>query len=334
MIGGRMLKNSWFIWVISIFVIALLFLLSSTDLIIKEDQVTIYQIATILDETSDANIPNFRKGMERAATELKVDMRVIPLFEYGNMEDQKKKMHEEVANGVAAMILNPVDAPNNLDYLLEGLESPRASMPIAVYDNMAPHYSYVDIGIDYSRAGERLGAAIGIEKPQSKTILFFYSGSKEGEYNEVLYDSVKSKLESLNHDTDLFYGKPENNYDFRVKISKLAEEYETKPVIVCLDRLSLDMTAKMLDSLPSYKELIGGLYGTGNSLYLLNKLADGTIDGLIVWNEYAAGYLAVESVVEQLKFPGLKRDEILDSYYIRSNDLDNRNFMRILFPLN
>lgn len=114
-----MFKNSWIFWIISIGVITLLFVLSSTDLLIKEDRVTIYQIAAILDETSDQEVLNFRKGIERAATELKVDVRVIPLFEYGDYADQKSKIIDEVNNGINAIILKPVETDQGVQELLE-----------------------------------------------------------------------------------------------------------------------------------------------------------------------------------------------------------------------
>lgn len=327
-----MFKNSWIFWIISIGVITLLFVLSSTDLLIKEDRVTIYQIAAILDETSDQEVLNFRKGIERAATELKVDVRVIPLFEYGDYADQKSKIIDEVNNGINAIILKPVEMDQGVQELLEPISGKKDNISITLYDSKVNYLEYRNIGIDYQKAGEKMGTAIGIEKPEAKNIIFFYTG-KEHHYNTIFYESCRAKLESLHHETEVYYGDAKNDYDFRIKLSKIPENYDTKPVIVCMDRRSLDMCTKMLDSVPSYKESIAGLYGIGNSVYLLNKLANHTIDGLIVWNEFAAGYLAVERTVEQLKFPSDKSDEVLDNYYIRGNDLENRDFMKILFPL-
>ncbi len=119
--GAGLFKNSWIIWILSVGMITLLFILSSTDLIIKENQVIVYSIAAILDETSDANIMNFRKGIERAATELKADVRVIPLYEYGNAVDQANKIIDEMDNGIAGIILNPVEDDREIPQLLNGI---------------------------------------------------------------------------------------------------------------------------------------------------------------------------------------------------------------------
>ena len=43
-------------------VLAVLFLLSSTDLIIKEEAAEVYPVSVIIGDTSDENYVNFRKG--------------------------------------------------------------------------------------------------------------------------------------------------------------------------------------------------------------------------------------------------------------------------------
>ena len=56
-----------FLWILYGMVLAVLFLLSSTDLIIKEEAAEVYPVSVIIGDTSDENYVNFRKGMERAA---------------------------------------------------------------------------------------------------------------------------------------------------------------------------------------------------------------------------------------------------------------------------
>ena len=60
-------KKEKLIWLLFGVVLVFLFLLSSTDLIIKEEERRIYPISVIVEDTSDASYVNFRKGMDRAA---------------------------------------------------------------------------------------------------------------------------------------------------------------------------------------------------------------------------------------------------------------------------
>ena len=45
----------------------LLYLLSSTDWIIKEKEVEVYPVSLIISDTSDDDYVNFRKGVDQAA---------------------------------------------------------------------------------------------------------------------------------------------------------------------------------------------------------------------------------------------------------------------------
>ena len=89
--------------------LAALFLLSSTDLIIKEQKAEVYPISVIIEDTSDDYYVNFRKGMERAAVELNADVSFITLYEQGNRTQQMNFVLREQEDGNRALIVAPVD---------------------------------------------------------------------------------------------------------------------------------------------------------------------------------------------------------------------------------
>ena len=68
--------------------LVLLFLMSSTDLIIKERAVQIDSISVIVSEDTDDYYQNFRKGMEKAATDLRSDVRLITLYDRKDQDQQ------------------------------------------------------------------------------------------------------------------------------------------------------------------------------------------------------------------------------------------------------
>ena len=61
--------------------LVILFLMCSTDLIIREPEKEVYQIAVIVEDARDDNYGNFRKGMDQAAVEFNADVRFITLYE-------------------------------------------------------------------------------------------------------------------------------------------------------------------------------------------------------------------------------------------------------------
>ena len=66
-------KKELVLWGILCVGLILLYLLSSTDWIIKEKEVEVYPVSLIISNTSDDNYVNFRKGVDRAAVEYNVD---------------------------------------------------------------------------------------------------------------------------------------------------------------------------------------------------------------------------------------------------------------------
>ena len=81
----------------------------STDLLIKEPDKEIYQIAVIIEDIRDDNYSNFRKGMDQAAVELNADVRFITLYEKQDADQQMEFINREQQDGTNALIIAPAD---------------------------------------------------------------------------------------------------------------------------------------------------------------------------------------------------------------------------------
>lgn len=103
-----MRKRDTWLWVIYGFVLLFLYLISSTDLLIKERKNEIYPVSVILDDTTDESYQNFKKGVDRAAIELNADVSMITLYEGGDVSQQIERMAREQQDGARALIVMPV----------------------------------------------------------------------------------------------------------------------------------------------------------------------------------------------------------------------------------
>ena len=113
-------------WILYGMVLTVLFLLSSTDLIIKEEAAEIYPVSVIIGDASDENYVNFRKGMDRAAVELNADVSFITLYEEGSEKQQRELILRELADGAGALVVAPVEA----DLLCEMEQESRFPVPV------------------------------------------------------------------------------------------------------------------------------------------------------------------------------------------------------------
>ena len=120
-----MSRKEKMLWIFYGLILVLLFLLSSTDLIIKEKETQVYAISVIIEDSSDDNYVNFRKGMDRAAIDLNADVSFITLYDKGNRIQQEELILREQQDGSRVLIVSPVDAGK----VLALLEDKRVSVP-------------------------------------------------------------------------------------------------------------------------------------------------------------------------------------------------------------
>ena len=89
--------------------LVLLFLMSSTDLIIKERAVTDRLHFCDLKRRHGRLYQNFRKGMEKAATDLRSDVRLITLYDRKDQDQQVELTTREIRDGAGAVVIEPAE---------------------------------------------------------------------------------------------------------------------------------------------------------------------------------------------------------------------------------
>ena len=238
-----MTKQEKILWVILPVVLVILFLLSSTDLIIKEKKTVIYPISIIISDTSDDYFANFRKGADKAAEEYNVDVSFITLYEKGDQDQQLELVKREINDGALAVVLVPV-------------------------------------------------------KPEE----------------------CAKKMDDMEE-------------TFRKAIEGLVYPGSEKVIIAAIDTKSLDETAEIIAGSPVYGSYVDGLYGVGSTTRLLTDLDNGVIKGLVVSDQFDAGYRSIEKAVESVHRGFQKEQIVLDSYYIRREDLRESKYEKILYPI-
>ena len=85
-----------------------LYLLSSTDLIIKEKKREICRISVIIDNVNDNYYGSFRAGMDMAEKKYQADVNFITLYAENDEEQQEELIVREIKDGANAIILAPV----------------------------------------------------------------------------------------------------------------------------------------------------------------------------------------------------------------------------------
>ena len=322
-----MTKREKLIWCIFGAILGVLFLLSSTDLIIKEKKAEIYPISVVLDSTTDECYANFKKGVEQAARDYNADVHFVTLYQEGDALQQEELIEREIKGGAQAVIVAPVRELNDP----ERLELLAYSCPIILLGNHpSKELPVTSVISDYEKEGELLGRAVA-EQIDSVSPVYVFAKEKSAGNNRPIYESFVKTLKTEGFEAVLC--SRESGSDFKTVFETILYPEAPKATIAALDAESMTEAAQILNSDDRYTGRLAGVFGVGSTTYLLNQMDKGLIRGLVVHNSYNEGYLSIQKAADGIK-KGMKQERIcLDSYYIERSDIRSRKFEKMLYPM-
>lgn len=320
-------RQEKFLWIIYAGVLVILFLLSSTDLIIKEAKSEIYSLAIIIEDAKDDNYVNFRKGMDHAAIELNADVSFITLYDAGDSVQQLELAVREAQDGAQALIVSPVD----MQALTAAIEENRISVPLVLLnEDLAGDKIATAVSPDYYAMGQLAAEAVIREQGSVQTVYLFAQKEPAG-VSLRFYEGILSMFDSTGQGSELFVSTP--GYDFRRKIEAMVYPGCAPLVIVALDPESLLATADVLAERDIYTSYVGGLYGRGSNLPILNYLDKGLIRGVCVSDDFSTGYLSVKAAVDTIERKAYQEPVVPESFYITKEDLTKPEYEKVLYPI-
>ena len=321
-------KKETMIWILYAALLVVLFLASSTDLIIKEQKTEVYQLSVIIEDSRDENYTNFRKVMDQAAMELNADVSFITLYEPNNLKQQIELLMREKQDGAGALVVSPVDDAA----LVDAVSQNKIDVPVVfVNAEMTGGRIAASISPDYVQMGKQLADVIGSWHEKDVPV-YLFGEAKRDRITKLFESGVRSGMEAAGYRVTLFEKRQEGEY--RRTIEQLVYPGCEHGVIVALDQAALVETAAVLADSSVYTSYVEGLYGRGTSLTILNDLDRGLIKGVCVTDDFAAGYCSVKMAVELMTNQSVKEEEIWqESYYIEKSDLHRPEFEKMLYPI-
>lgn len=322
---GKRAKILILFYIIGLF---LLFLMCSTDLIIREPEREVYEIAVIIEDAGDDNYGNFRKGMEQAAMEYNADVHFITLYERFDEMQQMELISREEQDGADALIVAPVDEEGFGEALLEK----QTAIPIVLLGTGAAQEKMAGkVLVDYRKMGELLGEKMAERIPENCPVLLLVKAGSGDAAGDDFPEGAKKVLEEGGHSLRTVETDGADGAEGYQKL--FGESLEEKPVLLAASPEILAETAGILAANPEYAERIEGLYGRGNTLEILNALDREQITGVCVTDEFGRGYFSVYMAVQAVEGEDVKEPLIIEAYYIEKEDLRKPEYEKILFPV-
>ena len=315
-------------FVIMVFLIFILYLVSSTDLIFSEDaDHEIYNISVIIDETTDHTWQNYKKGMEQAAMDYNVDVSFITLYSDESVEEQLDFIKREAQDGAEAIVLAAVDSTE----VATGLEDMNA-LPhlVGVGTQLDSTKVAVSILSDGYELGEKLGNLIVMDlktEDLDVPIHIFPGNTKQ--------NSINHRLQGLLHILS------KNGYEYQVEDVKMAESIKETMLRISAEEprcLFVGLEPNLLSTMADHHSNILAaehqrIYGVGYTNYILSSLEKGQLSGIVVENDYLKGYLSIEAAVSLIKHDRTEQEVTLETFVITPETVHDSKYEMLLYPI-
>ena len=154
-------------------------------------------------------------------------------------------------------------------------------------------------------------------------------------FHDVAYAQQKQGLTEVLEKQGFSYTIVPRGTDdtYRSVIEKTVYPGSGTAVVAALDFASTAEAAEIVGGSSVYGKYISGLYGVGMMPSLLDQLDKGTIRGLVVTNQFDAGYFAVQKAVQAIEKEQERSQLSLESYYIEKDELRSKKYEKMLYPI-
>lgn len=253
----------------------LFFILSSTDLLVREDKQEIKKVSVISPGESGSVWEDFRRGIQEAANEDRVEANYIVLGEEGETWTQTELIERECQRGAQAIVLVVKDRGSMEEYLADKQDM----APLIIVNSFGNYDHQVSrILFDTDEAAKGLVQEILKQESglQSVTCL-----TGESQISAEVYKSLKKALAAEGIETE------------SMTMNHGAEEAQGV-LIGCGPQETEELLAKTGEGQGR------AIYGVGHSDTILKEMEAGNVKGIMAYSMYSMGVHAVREAVRTI----------------------------------
>lgn len=306
---------------VDLLLLLVLFLASSTDLLIKERATEIYKIAVLVDMPVKGQQENFRLGIMKASMKYHTDINFINLASVQTMEEWQEVLHKELQNGCQGIILHC----EKEDHISEILGNVPIGIPVIVYNGESDAACIRGrIDSDLQKECELLTQAI-LQNPQKKNGVTFVELSVETERVTALHAQLRQRLEEAGLSVR------------QIQLETLsAVQAPIREAALVSGGVFVSADLSVLQAMGEANVAVGKklpVYGVGFHAGIRKAMEEGGISGSVVHRAYEAGYFSVEMVVKVLsRKENLQETLFVETALVTAGNMYTSEIESIIFP--
>lgn len=316
-----MKKNNVFIItvvILSIVIMSTIFALHSPTI------ENVYEISVIVPNSSNNMWNRFESGVREAMDNENVIVNIVNTTGMETLADQKNLIDKEIRNGTDGLIVEFI-ASNDTEKVVDDIVSKTNLLLLntkcAMYDIDLKQVDTVTLDDELiaTTLTSQLFDQVG------RDLRFKRVGILA---NNIDQYSMKRRLNTVEDILDHAGAK----IDWIVSGS--SSEMEEQLKFVDIPNYVIGLNSVSLDSgIDFAKKYNIPLYGIGGSDQNVNALDEGIIQSMLVPDAFVMGYNSVQLMVQRIKFPHERKEEIIDFFTINKENMFSKQNESILFPI-
>ena len=301
-------------------VLAVMVILMAAAMLLEKNSKQYRKISVVIQDAEDTQWAAFRYGLKMAAQDQKVELVVASTADALTKEEQLNTIKREIELGADAVIVQPVPG-DDLEQKLRHLEK---KVPIMLVEYTAAKEreksQLPSVEPDHSAMGEALAEELKKD----------YCGNLSGKKYGILM-----KADAPHAMNSRRQGVEKALQDTGIVCSWVVDgSVENKPkvdIVIALDNNSLIKAAEQAAANNLHGALV---YGIGNSTQAAYYLDIGSVECLVVPDEFSVGYYSLTEAAERLRhfFRGMK-SRVVAYTVIRREELFEERNQEILFTM-
>ena len=301
-------------------VLAVMVILMAAAMLLEKNSKQYRKISVVIQDAEDTQWAAFRYGLKMAAQDQKVELVVASTADVLTKEEQLNTIKREIELGADAVIVQPVPG-DDLEQKLRHLEK---KVPIILVEYTAAKEreksQLPSVEPDHSAMGEALAEELKKD----------YCGNLSGKKYGILM-----KADAPHAMNSRRQGVEKALQDTGIVCSWVVDSsVENKPevdIVIALDNNSLIKAAEQAAANNLHGALV---YGIGNSTQAAYYLDTGSVECLVVPDEFSVGYYSLTEAAERLRhfFRGMK-SRVVAYTVIRREELFEERNQEILFTM-
>jgi ribose transport system substrate-binding protein len=312
------------------FIVMIVFMITVASVNIYKLKTDKIEVAVIVKSTTSSFWQQFMSGLQAGTAEYNVNYYCEAPDSEEDVQTQLELMQKAIDSKVDAIIISAVSAEDSVP-LIE--EAKKKGIYVVIVNSGVDTENYdVEIGTDNLEAGHQLADEVVNADEDTKYvgIINFDESAANAQQREQGFRDAVEREENIKIVASV--NVPSNVSEAKEATLKMMEEHPEINTIITMNEWTTLGVGYAVEEIDGGKNI--HVYGFDSNTLCLDMLEKGYLDGLLVQNPYAMGYLAMENAYSLSKHKKASEKVIYtNTEMVTRENMYDSDMQKLIFPV-